>query len=99
MKHEIPVAAARIGRRGFLGCITLTAGGVAAASLLPAPLFAAVPRAAGGPLDCAVADSWGDWQLDDICCSYPPYAFRIDAGRPQHAVPDRSGTADWHWVA
>jgi hypothetical protein len=44
-------------------------------------------------------DPCGDWQLDDMCLAYPPYAFRTGA-MPAHTQPaahDACG-ADWHWV-
>lgn len=66
-------------RRGFLGQITLVAGGGLAAAALPASLLAATP--AGLPLGhCMHSDPCGDWTLDDICNAYPPYAFHVAAG-------------------
>jgi hypothetical protein len=68
-------------RRTFLGQMTLTVGGAAVASILPVSLLQARPT---GPV-CAYHDPCGDWNVDDMCAAYPPYAFRIDAGVPRHA--------------
>lgn len=83
-------------RRAFLGGVSLSVGGVAIGSLLPVSLL----RAAPAGLSCAARDPCGDWQLDDICISYPPYAFRIDTGVPRHErVTAGVDRADRHWVS
>ena len=82
-------------RRAFLGGVSLSVGGVAMATLLPSSLLQAAPV---GPR-CGAHDPCGDWQLDDICNSYPPYAFRIDTGTPRHVrVSAACESADRHWV-
>ena len=85
-----------VDRRAFLGGISLSIGGVAVAALLPASLLQATPVG----LVCAAHDPCGDWQLDDICSSYPPYAFRIDTGVPRHGrVTANVEAADRYWVS
>ena len=90
-----------VARRGFLGGLTLSFGSVAVVGVARAKLLSEVlppPPAAG--LACSALDPCGDWQLDDICNSYPPYAFRVD---PVGASPLRRdvvpASADWHWIA
>jgi hypothetical protein len=47
----------------------------------------------------AATDACGDWQLDDICNSYPPYSFRIVApDRREWALASAMPSADWHWI-
>ncbi|MEY2853217.1 MAG: hypothetical protein RL030_349 [Pseudomonadota bacterium] len=85
-------------RRRFLGSMSLSLAGIAAGDLVPVSLLQAAPQrvaSAAGP-----ADACGDWQLDDICLAYPPYAYRSGA-LPAHTQPaavDLHG-ADWHWIA
>jgi len=85
-------------RRQFLGRVTYTIGGVTLANCLPVSLLRAAPSA------CLVdAHAWpdacGDWQLDDICLAYPPYAMAARAPVPvaaaTHAVGD---PIDTHWL-
>jgi hypothetical protein len=86
----------RADRRAFLGGISLSVGGVVVASLLPLSLLQAAPAG----LTCAAHDPCGDWQLDDICNSYPPYAFRIDTGVPRHGrVTAHIEAADRDWAS
>jgi hypothetical protein len=86
----------RTDRRAFLSGVSLSVGGVAVASLLPVSLLQAAPVG----LTCAAHDPCGDWQLDDICNSYPPYAFRIDTGVPRHErVTARVDAVDRDWVS
>ncbi|MEY4763190.1 MAG: hypothetical protein RLZZ200_3047 [Pseudomonadota bacterium] len=83
-------------RRYFLGGVTLTVSGLAAGAGLSPSLLAA----AEASWVCTAKDPCGDWQLDDICNSYPPYAFRVDAAPFRNArsfVVAQS--ADWHWAA
>ena len=83
-------------RRAFLGGVTLSVGGVAMATLLPSSLLQAAPVG----LRCGAHDPCGDWQLDDICISYPPYAFRIDTGVPRHGrVMAAVEAVDQYWVS
>jgi len=63
-------------RRAFLGKAVFLLGGTAVASALPTSLLAASPA-------CMATDPCGDWQLDDMCSAYPPYAYRHDAGQPR----------------
>jgi hypothetical protein len=87
-----------IERRRFLGGISLSFAGVAAGSMVPVSLLKAAPQCA--VLAIGATDPCGDWQLDDICLAYPPYAFRTGA-MPAHTRPaalDACG-ADWHWVS
>jgi hypothetical protein len=70
-----------LGRRAFLGRIAVSVGGVAVASALPVSLLEASPA-------CLPHDPCGDWQLDDVCGAYPPYAFRRDADHPRDASRD-----------
>ena len=83
-------------RRAFLGGVSLSLGGVAVATLLPVSLLQAAPAS----LSCSAQDACGDWQLDDICISYPPYAFRIDTGVPRHGrVMAAVEAVDQYWVS
>jgi len=85
-------------RRGFLGQVTLVAGGTMAAAALPGSLLAATP--AGLPLSsCGYSDPCGDWTVDDMCNAYPPYAFYRAAG-PANNVPlhVQVHPADAAWV-
>jgi hypothetical protein len=61
-------------RRAFLGKAVFLLGGATVASVLPASLLAASPA-------CMATDPCRDWQLDDMCSAYPPYAYRHDAGQ------------------
>lgn len=63
-------------RRSFLGQAVCCLGGAAAGAALPVSLLQASPA-------CIAVDACGDWQLDDMCCTYPPYAFRRDADLPR----------------
>lgn len=90
---RIPLSA--VDRRGFLGALTLTVGGIAASGLLsPSLLQVDTPG-----LACSPPDACGDWQLDDICNSYPPYAFHVDAALAPPQLLAHHAAADWHWVA
>lgn len=84
-------------RRRFLGGMSLSLAGVAAGGLVPASLLQAAPQCAA--LAAGHADPCGDWQLDDICLAYPPYAFRTGEV-PAHTQPAAAAAhgADWHWV-
>lgn len=65
-------------RRSFLGQAVFCVGGAAAGVTLPVSLLEASPA-------CIATDPCGDWQLDDICSSYPPYSFQRDAGQARGA--------------
>jgi hypothetical protein len=84
-------------RRRFLGGMSLSLAGVAAGGLIPASLLQAAPRCAA--MAAGHTDPCGDWQLDDICLAYPPYAFHAGAGTA-HTQPAAAAAhgADWHWV-
>jgi hypothetical protein len=64
--------------QSFLGQALFCIGGAASGAVLPVSLLQASPA-------CIATDLCGDWQLDDICAAYPPYAFRRDAGVPRPA--------------
>jgi len=91
--------AAQIDRRQFLGRVSFTLAGSAAANLLPVSLLQAAPAA------CLVdAKAWpdacGDWQLDDICLAYPPYAMAVRPAVPVAATIHAAvEPVDMHWVA
>ena len=72
MRYEGPLEPAR---RAFLSQVMLSVGGIAVASALPVSMLQASPV-------CIARDLCGDWQLDDMCSAYPPYAFRRDAEHP-----------------
>jgi hypothetical protein len=79
--------ATALDRRAFLGRMVVSVGGVAIASALPVSLLEASPA-------CLASDPCGDWQLDDMCGAYPPYAFRRHADHPRdarHDVAHRDG--------
>jgi len=85
-------------RRGFLGQVTLVAGGTMAAAALPGSLLAATP--AGLPLSsCGYSDPCGDWTVDDMCNAYPPYAFSRAIAVPKN-VPLQLAVhpADAAWI-
>lgn len=86
-----------IERRRFLGGISLSFAGVAAGGMVPVSLLQAAPQCV--VLATGATDPCGDWQLDDMCLAFPPYAFRTGAIPPhtQPAALDAFG-ADWHWV-
>lgn len=85
-------------RRAFLGRVTVTAGGVAIASLAPLSLLQAMP-VSGFPARVA-HDPCGDWTLDDMCAAYPPYSFRVEPGVPQPgAMTAQIDPVDRHWVS
>ena len=86
----------RLQRRAFLGRITVTAGGSLVAGLMPVSLLQAAPLTAR----CGVAhDPCGDWQLDDMCLAFPPYAFAIDSGVPRAAPMTATVAAvDRNWM-
>jgi hypothetical protein len=84
-------------RRQFLGSASITAGGAALGALLPASLLQARPaclvQAAAYP------DACGDWQLDDICLAYPPYAWHMQPAVPVAAAMSAAVAAvDSNWV-
>lgn len=84
-------------RRQFLGWATLSAGGVAVGTLLPASLLQAAPWCATPSL--VYADACGDWTLDDMCLAYPPYAFRTGAA-VAHTLPMQDvAPVDLNWVS
>jgi hypothetical protein len=84
----------RTDRRAFIGKVTLSIGGVTVSSLLPASILQAAPT-----LNCYAIDPCGDWQLDDICNSYPPYSLRVVANvTKQGSVTANVDSADWHWI-
>ncbi|HXC60080.1 MAG TPA: hypothetical protein VN645_12235 [Steroidobacteraceae bacterium] len=83
-------------RRQFLGRVTYTIGGVTLASC-PVSLLQAAPSA------CLVdAKAWpdacGDWQLDDICLAYPPYAMAARSPVPVAAAIGAGDPIDSHWL-
>lgn len=89
----------KLDRRSFMGRIALSAGGAAAASVLPVSLLQAreVCAAVAAP---GHPDSCGDWTLDDICTAYPPYASDIRRSSVPHAEPTAEvAEADRMWVA
>lgn len=86
MDIRLPADCFQQGRRGFLGQAIFCIGGAASGAVLPVSLLQASPA-------CIATDLCGDWQLDDICSAYPPYAFRRDAGQPRHAR-QQSGHVD-----
>ena len=85
-------------RRQFLGRVTFTIGGVTLANCLPVSLLQAAPAA------CLVdAKAWphacGDWQLDDICLAYPPYAMAAQPPVPPNAATGAMGNPiDTPWI-
>jgi hypothetical protein len=79
-------------RRQFLFRTSLTLGGAALGAWLPALLVEAAPAA-------CLADTCGDWQLDDICIAYPPYSLHMKAPAPPAAAIALVDPADLHWVA
>ena len=86
-----------VDRRGFLIRVVMGAGGVVVSGMAPVSLLEAATNCPVSPL---AVDPCGDWQLDDMCAAYPPYAFRTGAAVP-HTSPrqvDAAG-ADWHWIA
>jgi len=85
-------------RRAFLGGTTLTVGGALVAGLVPASLLAAAPVACR--VDASLyPDACGDWQLDDICNAYPPYAFPAGAAPSVSvAYAGQMADADRHWI-
>jgi hypothetical protein len=82
-------------RRQFLGGLTITVGGSLIAGLVPTSLL----QAASLTQVCLPQDPCGDWQVDDMCLAYPPYAFRIDSGVPQtQPLTLNIAPADRHWI-
>ncbi len=85
-------------RRQFLGRVTITVSGAALGAMLPVSLLQARPatclvNAAAYP------DACGDWQLDDVCLAYPPYALPMQPGVPANAAISAAVEAiDSHWV-
>lgn len=89
-----------LGRRRFLGQVTLTVGGVALAGvslagIAPVSLLEAAPACLVNA--AAYPDACGDWTVDDMCGAYPPYAFDTGAARP-HTVPALGAGADRYWI-
>jgi hypothetical protein len=66
-------ASLQLDRREFLGNLILTIGGASVAAMVP---FATVSSSA------PATDICGDWNVDDVCGAYPPYAHPIPFGRP-----------------
>jgi hypothetical protein len=68
-------------RRQFLEHVTITVGGAALGAMLPVSLLQA--RSSACLVNAAAyPDACGDWQLDDICLAYPPYALPMQAAVP-----------------
>ncbi|MEO6186697.1 MAG: hypothetical protein ABIP38_15005 [Steroidobacteraceae bacterium] len=86
-------------RRQFLGRVTITVSGAVLGATLPASLLQARPAAC--LVDAAAyPDACGDWQLDDICLAYPPYALHLQPGVPASAATSAAVEAiDAHWVS
>ena len=86
-------------RRRFLGQVTLGIGGVALGTLVPVSLLEAAPAAC--LVDASMyPDPCGDWNVDDMCSAYPPYAFNTGPSIPHSVVhADSVAGADHHWVA
>jgi hypothetical protein len=88
-------------RRRFLGGISVSVAGVAVGALVPVSLLEAAPACiVPGATAAGYLDPCGDWQLDDVCLAYPPYAFRTGPAQP-HSQPPHAADhgADWHWIA
>jgi hypothetical protein len=84
-------------RRRFLGQVTLSLGGVALGGLVPVSLLEAAPAAC--LVDASIyPDPCGDWQLDDMCGAYPPYAFNTGPARAHTLPSDFEAGADRHWI-
>jgi hypothetical protein len=79
MRIPFPTSSFAPDRRSFLAQAAFCVAGVAGGSVLPASLLQASSA-------CIAVDACGDWQLDDICNAYPPYAFRRDAEHPRSAA-------------
>jgi hypothetical protein len=95
----MPVSTETLDRRAFIGHIACSAAGAAAAVLLPVSLLEAgeVCATVGSP---QYPDPCGDWTVDDMCSSYPPYAFNICPATHRHAPMSAPVAAvDQAWVA
>ena len=93
MNHPIPMH-----RRQFLGRVSLSVGGAAFGTLLPASLLRARPAAC--LVDAAAyPDACGDWQLDDICLAYPPYALHMQPAVPAATAMTVAEAIDSNWVS
>jgi hypothetical protein len=92
-------SAQRLDRRGFLGATTWIVGGAVIAGLVPQSLLAAAPGVCD--VDASMyADSCGDWQVDDICMAYPPYALAMGvAPQVSGATTEFVFGVDRHWLA
>ncbi len=83
-------------RRQFLARISWTMGGL---SLIPTTGVAMGSIASKGLLGLTCAsDHCGDWTVDHICSSFPPYTFATGRAVP-HTEPMIMTGADWHWSA
>lgn len=84
-------------RRLFLTRASWIMGGTAAASLVPSLLQAA-------PAACYVdaglyPDACGDWTVDHVCSSWPPYAYDTGPSRARHVPVHATADVDRHWVS
>ena len=86
-------------RRQFLGNFSITIGGTTLAGLLPASLLQAATPAACLVNASAWPDPCGDWQLDDICNAYPPYAMHLRPAVAAAALLLEAEPVDRHWVS
>jgi hypothetical protein len=67
-------ASIKLDRREFLGNVIWAVAGASVAAMIP---FAR-----------ADATASGDWNIDDMCGAYPPYAHPIPFPRAAHVEPE-----------
>ena len=84
-------------RRLFLTRASWILGGTAAAGLVPSLLQAA-------PAACYVdagryPDACGDWTVDHVCSSWPPYAYDTGPSQAHHVPVLVTADIDRHWVS
>jgi hypothetical protein len=86
-----------LARRKFLTQAGWCASGVVLGSAIPVSLFAAVPGACYVNA-AAYPDACGDWTVDHVCNTWPPYAFHTGAAQPHTAPLQAVVLADQYWV-
>jgi len=84
-------------RRKFLTQAGWCVSGAALSSAIPVSLFAATPGACYVNA-AAYPDMSGDWTVDHVCSTWPPYSFHTGPAQPHTKPLQAVVLADQHWV-
>jgi hypothetical protein len=84
-------------RRTFLTHAGWCMGSAALSSAIPASVCATAPGACHVNA-AACPDACGDWTVDHVCGTWPPYSFDTGPARPHTMPPPPATPADAYWV-